>query len=67
MEDKFDEAKGRAKQAAGDLTDDDDLKAEGKADETAGKAKGFLGDLKDKAEDAIDAVKDKVGDFRDKR
>ena len=59
-EGKFDEAKGRAKQAAGDLTDDDSLKSEGKADEVGGKAKDKLGGLKDKLDDAVDAVKDKI-------
>jgi uncharacterized protein YjbJ (UPF0337 family) len=44
----FDEAKGKVKQAAGDLTDDDDLKREGKADELAGKAKDAIDDVKDK-------------------
>jgi uncharacterized protein YjbJ (UPF0337 family) len=47
-----DEAKGRLKEAAGDLTDDDDLKREGKADRMAGK-------VKDKVDDVADAVKDK--------
>jgi uncharacterized protein YjbJ (UPF0337 family) len=35
-EGKADELKGRAKQAAGDLTDNDDLKREGKMDEKGG-------------------------------
>ena len=35
----FEETKGRAKQAVGDLTDNDDLRREGKLDETSGKAK----------------------------
>ena len=35
----MDEAKGRLKQGAGDLTGDEDLKREGKADEGAGKVK----------------------------
>ncbi len=56
----MDEAKGKAKQAVGDLTDDDDLRREGKVDEKSGQAKEMLGDLKDKAEDAIDKVKDKL-------
>ncbi len=56
----IDEAKGRAKQAVGDLTDDDDLRREGKVDEKSGQAKEMLGDLKDKAEDAVDKVKDKL-------
>jgi uncharacterized protein YjbJ (UPF0337 family) len=56
----LDEAKGRAKQAVGDLTDDDDMRREGKVDEKSGQAKDKLGDLKDKGEDAIDSVKDKL-------
>jgi uncharacterized protein YjbJ (UPF0337 family) len=59
MENK-DQAKGKAKQAVGDLTGNEDLKKEGKADEKAGKVKEFLGDVKDKAEDLVDKVKDKV-------
>jgi uncharacterized protein YjbJ (UPF0337 family) len=34
-----DDAKGRVKEAAGNLTGDDELKREGKADQAAGKAK----------------------------
>ena len=56
----LDEAKGRAKQAVGDVTGNDDLRREGKVDEKAGQAKDKVGDLKDKAENAIDNVKDKV-------
>ncbi|MBW8827396.1 MAG: CsbD family protein [Acidobacteria bacterium] len=47
----MDQAKGKIKQAAGDLTDDEDLEREGKVDELAG-------DVKDKASDAVDRVKD---------
>jgi len=46
---KVDETKGRVKQAAGDLTDDQSLKNEGKVDEGTGKAKGTLGKAGDKA------------------
>jgi uncharacterized protein YjbJ (UPF0337 family) len=60
MGETIDQAKGRAKQAAGDLTDNDDLKREGKGDELLGKAKGKLDDLRDKAEGAMDSLKDKV-------
>jgi uncharacterized protein YjbJ (UPF0337 family) len=49
-----DDMKGRAKEAIGDLTDDDDIKREGKVDRTVGK-------VKDKIDDAADAVKDKIG------
>ncbi len=60
MAGEFDEAKGRVKEAAGDLTDDDDLKAEGKVDKASGKLKGKIDDLKDKAEDAVEKVRDKL-------
>ena len=56
----LDEAKGRAKQAVGDVTGDDDLRREGKVDEKAGQAKDKVGDLKDNAESTIDSIKDKV-------
>ena len=54
MGESIDEAKGRAKEAAGDLTDDKDLKREGKVDQASA-------DVKEKVGDAADAVKDKVG------
>lgn len=56
----LDKAKGRAKQAVGDLTDDDDLRHDGQVDEHAGKLKDEVGELEDKAEDAIDTVKDAI-------
>jgi len=60
MSSNTDDLKGRAKEAVGDLTDDQRLKNEGKADRASGKAKDFVDDLKDKADDAIDAVKEKL-------
>lgn len=60
MSGEFDQAKGRAKQAAGDLTDDDELRREGKADEAGGKVKEALDDAKDKLDDAVDKVRDKL-------
>lgn len=55
-----DDLKGRVKEAAGDLTDNEDLEREGKTDRAAGKAKDLLEDAKEKVEDAIDAVKDRL-------
>jgi uncharacterized protein YjbJ (UPF0337 family) len=49
----FDEMKGRAKEAAGDLTNDDDLKDEGKVDTAAGSIKGKVGEMADKVKDKI--------------
>ena len=60
MDGTADDMKGRAKEAAGDLADNDDLKREGKADRAEGKAKDVVDDVKDKAEDAIDKVTDKI-------
>lgn len=57
MSGKADDIKGRAKEAAGDLTDDEDLKREGKADQAAGKLKQKLDDAKEWAEDKIDDLK----------
>jgi uncharacterized protein YjbJ (UPF0337 family) len=56
----MDQAKGRVKQAAGDLTDDDGLRREGKVDEMAGKLKDKADKAKDKVEDAIDDVRDRT-------
>ncbi len=55
-----DDLKGRAKEAAGDLTDNDRLKREGKADQIEGKVKDLVDDARDKVEDVIDSVKDKL-------
>lgn len=48
-----DTAKGRIKQAAGDLTDNKDLKREGKVDEGSGKLKDKVGEAADKVKDAL--------------
>ena len=54
MAERIDEAKGRAKEAAGDLTDDEGLKKEGKVDR-------FVSDVKEKVDDVGDKLKDRVG------
>jgi uncharacterized protein YjbJ (UPF0337 family) len=59
MDNNLDQAKGRIKQAAGDLTDNDDLKREGEVDEKAGKVKEFMDDMKDKADDLVDRARDR--------
>ena len=48
-----DEAQGRVKEAAGDLTGDKDLQREGKTDQAAGKAKKAVDSAADKAKDLI--------------
>lgn len=49
----MDEAKGRTKEAAGELTDDQDLKNEGKVDKATGSMKDKLGDAADKVKDVL--------------
>ena len=48
---KLDEAKGRGKQAQGDLTGDDKKKGEGMLDEAKGKARQAAEHVKDAAHD----------------
>jgi uncharacterized protein YjbJ (UPF0337 family) len=48
-----DDLKGRAKEAAGALTDDDSLKNEGKVDRASGSVKDKVGDAADKVKDVL--------------
>jgi uncharacterized protein YjbJ (UPF0337 family) len=56
MSGKTDELKGRVKEAAGAITDDDRLRREGKADQVAGK-------VKQQVEKAVDKTKEKLEDL----
>lgn len=58
MGENIDEAKGRAKKAAGELSDDEDLKNEGRVDRA-------VSDVKGKIDDVADKVKDRIGRDRD--
>jgi len=62
---KMEDLKGRAKEAAGDMTDDDDLKREGKMDRTSASIKDKADDVKDKVEGAVDNVKEKLRNAND--
>ncbi len=53
-----DDAKGRVKEAAGDLTGDDDLKREGKVDKATGAAKDGIEKVSDKVKDAVGKDRD---------
>ena len=54
MADKnIDEAKGRVKEAAGSLTDDDSLKNEGKVDRATSSVKDATDKVADKAKDVV--------------
>ena len=48
-----DDLKGRAKEAAGDLTGDKDLQREGKVDQAADEVKGRVGDAVNKVKDVL--------------
>jgi uncharacterized protein YjbJ (UPF0337 family) len=52
-EQKWDELKGRTKEAAGDLTDDEDLKREGKVDQGKATVKKKVDEFGDKVRDAV--------------
>jgi uncharacterized protein YjbJ (UPF0337 family) len=60
MGERIDEAKGRTKQAAGDLTDDQKLKREGKIDRA-------VSTVKEKVDDAAGKIKERVGRDRNPR
>lgn len=65
MGDKIDEAKGRVKEAAGDLTDNERLEREGKLDQAGASVKRTTDSAKDKADDLVDTAKEKVRDTLD--
>ena len=60
MDSNTDDLKGRAKEAVGDLTDNDRLKREGKVDRASAKVKDAIDKVEDKAKELVDDVKDRV-------
>ncbi len=52
-DDRVQDAKGRAKEAIGDLTSNEDLENKGKSDQAKASVKGKIGH-------AVDTVKDKI-------
>lgn len=65
MSNAAEDVKGRAKQAAGDVTGNDRLKREGKADQASATVKDKVEGAADRVERAVDevkgAVEDKIG------
>jgi uncharacterized protein YjbJ (UPF0337 family) len=49
----MDDATGRVKEAAGDVTGDEDLKNEGKVDRASGKVKDTVGGVADKVKNLL--------------
>lgn len=60
MSGEADKVSGKAKQAAGDLTGNDELEREGKKDEAAGEVKDKVDDAKDAVNDGVDSIKDSL-------
>ena len=60
MEGKKDDLKGRVKEAAGDLADDEEFKREGKADRATGKVKEKLEQAKEKGEELVDKARERI-------
>jgi uncharacterized protein YjbJ (UPF0337 family) len=54
MSGKIDQAKGRIKEAAGAITDNDQLRTEGKVDQVAGKTKEAVERVVDKAKKLVE-------------
>jgi uncharacterized protein YjbJ (UPF0337 family) len=52
----LEQVKGRVKQAVGDLTGNDKLRADGKVDETVGQAKTAIGKAQKKVAVAIESI-----------
>jgi uncharacterized protein YjbJ (UPF0337 family) len=59
MGEQMDKAKGTIKENVGDATDNEDLEREGKMDRAGA-------EVKEKANDAVDTVKDAVNDATDR-
>ncbi len=63
---KSDDVKGRAKEAAGALSGDKQLKREGKAEQTAAAAKSKVGEAAGKLDEIVDKAKEKALKASDK-
>ena len=59
IEGNLDELAGRGKSALGDLTGDDETRAEGDAQQGEGQLKQGVADVKDKVDDVVKKVTDR--------
>jgi len=60
MQGKIDQLKGRAKEAAGDLNNDEQLRDEGEVDEAKGSAQEAFGKGRRKVGEAIEDIGEKI-------
>lgn len=65
MDEKLEDLKGRVKEAAGDLTDEERLEREGKLDRAGAAVKERIEAIAEKAKDVVDRVRDKASDIGD--
>ena len=56
MDINADQAKGKIKEAVGDLTDDDKLKSEGQADQLLGDDTEAVKNVADRVDDVLDSI-----------
>ncbi len=61
-EGRWDETKGKVKEAVGDATDNERMEREGKTDQVRGKGEQAKGHVKDAAQNVKDGVKDAFDD-----
>ncbi|HZI61772.1 MAG TPA: CsbD family protein [Pyrinomonadaceae bacterium] len=61
IEGKFDQAKGKTKEAVGRAVDDEELEAEGKADHAKGEVSEGFGKARRKVGEAIEDIGDSIG------
>jgi uncharacterized protein YjbJ (UPF0337 family) len=71
MSERWEDAQGRTKEAVGDLTDDANLKRDGKSDQVSARAKGAANDAIDRAHKFLDDARAKgksvMDRFRERR
>ncbi len=65
MAGKTEQVEGKAKEAVGSLTGNEDLESKGKSERLVGETKEKVGHAKDKVEEVIEKGEDKVGQVID--
>ena len=65
LDDKFQETVGKAKEAVGDATGNEELRSDGQKDRVAGSAGQIVDKAKEKLGDAKDAVTDMIEEVKD--
>ena len=66
LDDKFQETVGKAKEAVGDATGNEELRSDGQKDRVAGSAGQIVDKAKEKLGDVASGVADKVEEAKDK-